>query len=114
MFRFQSHRTQELLPLTTTLNWTRKIQLLASSSASPHSTRSGLTVYADSTYVYSYGPPALTGFWHNYYALLCAIFASMGGLSFGFDQGVAMPGVALNPLQIPKSYSLDYQHPRDG
>ncbi|KAJ7834979.1 MFS monosaccharide transporter, partial [Mycena olivaceomarginata] len=62
--------------------------LLASSAATPHSTRSGLTVHADSTYTYSYGPPGLTGLWHNYYALLCAIFASMGGLSFGYDQGV--------------------------
>ena len=25
---------------------------------------------------------------HNYYALGCAIFASIGGLTFGYDQGV--------------------------
>ncbi|KAJ7237558.1 MFS monosaccharide transporter [Mycena haematopus] len=62
--------------------------LLFSSAASPHSRRYGLTVYADSTYTYSYGPPGLAGLWHNYYALLCAIFASIGGLSFGYDQGV--------------------------
>ncbi|KAF8142694.1 MFS monosaccharide transporter [Mycena galopus ATCC 62051] len=62
--------------------------LLSSPATSPHSTRSGLTIYADSTYTYSYGPPGLSGLWHNYYALLCAIFASIGGLSFGYDQGV--------------------------
>ncbi|KAJ7146886.1 MFS monosaccharide transporter [Mycena epipterygia] len=50
--------------------------------------QSGLTVHADSTYSYSYGPPGLEGLWHNYYALLCAVFASIGGLSFGYDQGV--------------------------
>ncbi|KAJ7915801.1 general substrate transporter, partial [Mycena leptocephala] len=30
----------------------------------------------------------LAGLRHNYYAFLCAIFASIGGLSFGYDQGV--------------------------
>ncbi|KAJ7175065.1 MFS monosaccharide transporter [Mycena crocata] len=48
----------------------------------------GLIVHADSRYTYSYGPPGLAGLWHNYYALLCAVFASIGGLSFGYDQGV--------------------------
>lgn len=28
------------------------------------------------------------GLLHNYYALGCAIFASIGGLTFGYDQGV--------------------------
>jgi hypothetical protein len=40
------------------------------------------------TYTYSYGPKGLSGLWHNYYALLCAFFASIGGLTFGYDQGV--------------------------
>ena len=37
---------------------------------------------------YSYGPSGLAGLWHNQYALLCAVFASIGGLTFGYDQGV--------------------------
>ncbi|KAF7316583.1 MFS domain-containing protein [Mycena indigotica] len=49
---------------------------------------SGLKVAEDSSYTYSYGPPGLIGLWHNYYAFLCAVFASIGGLSFGYDQGV--------------------------
>ncbi|KAG6907339.1 hypothetical protein DXG01_009296 [Tephrocybe rancida] len=40
------------------------------------------------TYSYSYGPKGLAGLLHNYYALLCAFFASIGGLTFGYDQGV--------------------------
>ena len=28
------------------------------------------------------------GLWHNSYACGCAIFASIGGLTFGYDQGV--------------------------
>ncbi|KAF7362605.1 MFS domain-containing protein [Mycena venus] len=62
--------------------------LLSSPTSSPHRKGGGLTVHADSTYTYSYGPPGLAGLRHNYYALLCAIFASIGGLSFGYDQGV--------------------------
>lgn len=40
------------------------------------------------TYTYNYGPKGLAGLLHNYYALLCAFFASIGGLTFGYDQGV--------------------------
>ena len=31
-------------------------------------------------YTYSYGPGGLSGLIHNYYALFCAIFASIGGV----------------------------------
>lgn len=38
------------------------------------------TVNADGhTYSYTYGPKGLAGLVHNYYALLCAVFASIGG-----------------------------------
>ncbi|KAF7792729.1 hypothetical protein EIP86_003827 [Pleurotus ostreatoroseus] len=37
---------------------------------------------------YAYGPPGILGLLHNYYALGCAVFASIGGLLFGYDQGV--------------------------
>ncbi|KAH9475783.1 putative metabolite transport protein CsbC [Psilocybe cubensis] len=39
-------------------------------------------------YSYAYGPKGLPGLRHNKYALLCAFFASIGGLEFGYDQGV--------------------------
>lgn len=39
-------------------------------------------------YSYAYGPKGLAGLRHNHYALLCAIFVSIGGLEFGYDQGV--------------------------
>ncbi|VDB84805.1 unnamed protein product [Peniophora sp. CBMAI 1063] len=47
-----------------------------------------LSVRADGSYSYAYGPPGLTGLAHNRLALACAIFASLGGLTFGYDQGV--------------------------
>ncbi|KAL4079104.1 general substrate transporter [Scleroderma citrinum] len=42
------------------------------------------------TYIYSYayGPTGLTGLFRNRYVAGCAIFASIGGVSFGYDQGV--------------------------
>ncbi|KAK7029544.1 hypothetical protein VNI00_014421 [Paramarasmius palmivorus] len=40
------------------------------------------------SYTYQYGPRGLAGLRHNYYALCCAALASIGGLSFGYDQGV--------------------------
>ncbi|KAI6043445.1 general substrate transporter [Pisolithus marmoratus] len=40
------------------------------------------------TYSYAYGPTGLAGLFRNRYAAGCAIFASIGGLSFGYDQGV--------------------------
>lgn len=57
-----------------------------------------LTVYSSSplteeststyTYSYAYGPTGVSGLFSNRYAAGCAIFASVGGLSFGYDQGV--------------------------
>ncbi|KAI6115239.1 hypothetical protein EV401DRAFT_86271 [Pisolithus croceorrhizus] len=40
------------------------------------------------TYSYAYGPTGLAGLFRNRYAAGCAIFASVGGISFGYDQGV--------------------------
>jgi hypothetical protein len=40
------------------------------------------------TYTYRYGPPGVSGLLQNRYALACALFASIGGLTFGYDQGV--------------------------
>nr|GAT57997.1 predicted protein [Mycena chlorophos] len=53
----------------------------------PHDA-AGLTVSEDSAYAYSYGPAGFAGLMNNYFAFLCAVFASLGGLSFGYDQGV--------------------------
>ena len=48
-----------------------------------------LVIHPDGhSYTYSYGPKGLTGLLHNYYALGCAVFVSIGGLLFGYDQGV--------------------------
>ncbi|KAH8087784.1 general substrate transporter [Cristinia sonorae] len=58
---------------------------------SHHATPHGgtLSVHPDGTsYTYAYGPKGLAGLRHNSYALGCAIFASIGGLTFGYDQGV--------------------------
>jgi hypothetical protein len=40
------------------------------------------------SYRYAYGPAGLAGLRSNTYALRCAVFASLGGLTFGYDQGV--------------------------
>jgi hypothetical protein len=40
------------------------------------------------TYSYSYGSKGLAGLRRNSYALICAFLASIGGLSFGYDQWV--------------------------
>ncbi|KAI0795121.1 hypothetical protein C8Q75DRAFT_863742 [Abortiporus biennis] len=40
------------------------------------------------SYTYSYGPKGIPGLFHNSFALACAVFASLGGLTFGYDQGV--------------------------
>lgn len=40
------------------------------------------------TYTYRYGPPGVAGLLRNRYTLACALFASIGGLTFGYDQGV--------------------------
>ena len=39
-------------------------------------------------YTYRYGQPGLAGLLRNKYTLACALFASIGGLTFGYDQGV--------------------------
>lgn len=40
------------------------------------------------SYSYAYGPRGVAGLLRNRYAAGCALFASIGGLSFGYDQGV--------------------------
>ena len=40
------------------------------------------------TYTYRYGPPGIAGLVRNKYTFACALFASIGGLTFGYDQGV--------------------------
>ena len=50
-----------------------------------------LSVHPDGehySYTYTYGPTGLAGLLANTYALRCAAFASIGGLTFGYDQGV--------------------------
>ena len=40
------------------------------------------------TYTYRYGPTGFAGLVRNKYTFACALFASIGGLTFGYDQGV--------------------------
>ena len=48
-----------------------------------------LSVHPDGeNYSYAYGPTGLAGLCANTYTLRCAMFASLGGLTFGYDQGV--------------------------
>lgn len=48
-----------------------------------------LVVHEDGhTYNYSYGPSGIPGLVRNRYAVACAAFAGIGGISFGYDQGV--------------------------
>ncbi len=55
-----------------------------------------LTVHPDGhAYTYSYGPKGLAGLFSNQYTLWCVIFASIGGLSFGYDQGVVCVDVFI-------------------
>lgn len=58
--------------------------LIENSAAQLHGCR--LSVRADGSYSYAYGPPGLAGLAHNRLALACAVFASLGGLTFGYDQ----------------------------
>ncbi|KAJ3916774.1 hypothetical protein F5877DRAFT_80595 [Lentinula edodes] len=65
-------------------------QLLNGEPVVHSSTHGGqITVHPNGhSYTYTYGPKGLAGLALNRYALLCAVFASIGGLSFGYDQGV--------------------------
>lgn len=48
-----------------------------------------LTVHPDGhSYTYSYGPKGIAGLIQSRYAMLAAGIASIGGLTFGYDQGV--------------------------
>ncbi|KAI0303686.1 general substrate transporter [Multifurca ochricompacta] len=60
------------------------------SPAKPVNLRGGtLSVHPDGEhYSYAYGPTGLEGLRANTYTLRCAMFASLGGLTFGYDQGV--------------------------
>jgi MFS family permease len=42
----------------------------------------------------------LAGLVHNYYALGCALFASLGGLTFGYDQGVVANVLVMRDFQM--------------
>ncbi|THU90675.1 general substrate transporter [Dendrothele bispora CBS 962.96] len=82
--RNQSYRTGEH-------DGNSETETLLSSGQSIRRTPHGgqFTLHKDGhSYSYTYGPTGLAGLTHNYYALLCAVFASIGGLSFGYDQGV--------------------------
>jgi len=51
-----------------------------------------IEVHDSHNYSYAYGPKGIAGLLHNRYVLLCALLASVGGLEFGYDQGVVSSG----------------------
>jgi hypothetical protein len=55
---------------------------------SPARSDSGSSPQDSYTYTYRYGPPGVAGLLRNKYTLACALSASIGGLTFGYDQGV--------------------------
>jgi hypothetical protein len=60
--------------------------LLAPSDGTAHTNLHGgtLTAHAKAEgYTYAYGPGGFAGLLHNRVALACAVFASIGGLTFG-------------------------------
>ena len=61
-------------------------------------------------YSYAYRPKGLCSLMHNCYMLLCAFFVSIGGLEFGYDQGIisSIWWVTMVLLTLD-SESLDYQ-----
>ena len=51
-------------------------------------------------YSYTYGPGGFEGLKHNYYTLLSAILASIGGLLFGYDQGVIANVLVMEDFKL--------------
>ncbi|KIM23971.1 hypothetical protein M408DRAFT_27419 [Serendipita vermifera MAFF 305830] len=50
-------------------------------------------------YSYAYGPSGLKGLLHTRYAVLCALAASLGGITFGYDQGVIANVLVMKDFQ---------------
>ena len=69
--------------------------------------KGSLTILPDGrSYTYAYGPPGLAGLWYNGYALACAFFASIGGLEFGYDQGVVGGFTCLMGFEFIKMLTM--------
>ncbi|KAF8588878.1 MFS monosaccharide transporter [Ramaria rubella] len=59
------------------------------STRTKHTANGGtLVTQPNGKYTYAYGAPGLKGLLHNSFAFRCSLFASLGGLTFGYDQGV--------------------------
>lgn len=66
----------------------RSIPYGGSLDFTPERSDSGSPSQDSYTYTYRYGPPGVAGLLCNKYTFACALFASIGGLTFGYDQGV--------------------------
>ena len=66
----------------------RSIPYGGSLDFSPAGPDSGSSSQDSFTYTYRYGPPGIAGLLRNKYTFVCALSASIGGLTFGYDQGV--------------------------
>ena len=79
--RITEHGPEETFPI-------RSIPYGGSLYFSPAGSNSRSSSQDSYTYTYRYGPPGLAGLLRNRYTFACALFASIGGLTFGYDQGV--------------------------
>jgi len=75
------------------------ITSIAQQSDKTYKFRGGcINVSANGSYQFSYGPGGMLGLKRNFYALLCAFFVSIGGLEFGYDQGVV--SLSYDPVKF--------------
>ena len=67
----------------------RYARLPADSTRIKHFPHGGtLVLEGHDRFTYAYGPRGLKGLLHNPLAFRCSLFVSLGGLTFGYDQGV--------------------------
>ena len=59
-----------------------------------------LSTEGGQTYSYAYGPGGVAGLLDNHYTLASAALASIGGLLFGYDQGVIANVLVMKDFQL--------------
>ena len=59
-----------------------------------------LSTEGGQTYSYAYGPSGVAGLLDNHYTLASAALASIGGLLFGYDQGVIANVLVMKDFRL--------------